>query len=310
MAGEWSKMVGERGEVIVSQFLKLVGYNPEEGIVLNCVYPKKHELKKDSPRTTHGIDFLATYKCMLQKDTLEMLVVSSKFTANGYKSDPKGDFKNYFTDLAHTLECFKKSSKRNECIASFNGKGIGTCKETGVLFFLSNKQEDIYTDIVSKISDSTFTDLEFEKVFVIDNNRLSFIFEAMAYAKTISSNIDFVYHDSGLVVNPSDTLNTGKTLPVQYFNSPVLPLRIEKTNQEVVLFIALNDNFNEINLKRLIGLAQKLNTLTNKTILAFPDFNKLSHEQIANKVLGTFNDNSFSSKISIESYKTNFTNQL
>lgn len=309
--GEYSKNIGERGEEIVSKFLKLVGYFPEEGVSLNCVFPQKHELKKDSPRTTHGIDFFTSYKCMLQRDTLEMLIISSKYTDNGYKSDPKNDFKNFMKDLAHTIECFKKSTKRNDCINLHKGKGIGTCKETGVLFFLSNKTEDKYTDIISKINDSVLpSDLVFDKIFVMDNNRMSFIFDSLTYAKTISDNIEFVYHDSGLVVNPSDTLNTGKTLPVHYFNSPVLPLRIEKTNQEVILFISINDNFNEINLKRLIGLAQKLNTLTNKTVLAFPDYNKLNHEQTVSKVIGTFNDAGFSSKISIESFNQHFNNQL
>lgn len=309
--GETSKTIGERGEEIVDSFLKMVGYTPEKGISLDCIHNKKHELKENSPRTTHGIDYFLSYKCNLQKDSLEMLVISSKFTDAGYKSNPKGEFKKFFTDLAHTLECYKKSPKRNETQSAYKGKGITFSNETGVLFYLSNKTEDQHTDVISRIDDSILpSDLAYDKVFVMDNNRVSFIFEAMDHAKKISKDIQFVYHDSGLVVNPAETLNTGKTLPVQYFNSPVLPLRIETDKNEVILFIALNDAFNESNLKRLIGLAQKLNNLTNKTVLAFPDYNKLSHEQIALRVLGTFTDSNFANKTSIESYRTNFTNQL
>lgn len=85
-------------------------------------------------------------------------------------------------------------------------------------------------------------------------------------------------------------------------------LRIENDKNEIILFIALNDNFNENNLKRLLGLAQKLNNLTNKTILAFPDYNQVTHEQTVNKVLSGLNDRSFASKTSIESFKVNFKN--
>lgn len=309
--GEWSKLVGERGEEIVSSFLNLVGYTPEKAISLDCTHNKKHALKKDNLRTTHGIDYFTKYKCPLQKDSLEMLVVSSKYTNNGYKSNPKDEFKKFFTDLSHTIECFKRSPKRNEAQSHYKGKGIGNTYETGVLFYLSNKPEDLYTDVISKIHDSVLpNDLVFDKVFVMDNNKVSFVFEAIEHAKKTSENIQFVYHDSGLVINPSDSLNTGRTLPVQYFNSPVLPMRLENPNQEVILYIALNDVFNEGNLKRLIGLAQKLNNLANKTVLAFPDYNKLTHEQVASAVLAIFNDNNFSSKISIQSYRTNFTNQL
>lgn len=309
--GEKSKTIGERGEEIVDAFLRMVGYNPQKAVVLDCVHNKKHELKEDSPRTTHGIDYFLSYKCNLQKDTLETLIISSKFTDAGYKSNPKGEFKSFFTDLSHTIECFKKSPKRNETQSAYKGKGIAHANQTGVLFYLSNKPEDQYIDVIARINDSSLpADLVYDKVFVMDNNRVSFIFEAMDHAKKLSENIEFVYHDSGLVVNPADTLSTGTTLPVQYFNSPVLPLRLEMDKAEVVLYIALNDNFNEGNLKRLIGLAQKLNNLSNKTILAFPDYNKLSHEQTAKKILGTFTDSNFSSRASIECFRTNFTNQL
>ena len=309
--GEKSKSIGERGEEIVEAFLKMVGYNPEKGVELNCIHNKKHELKADSPRTTHGIDYFLSYKCNLQKDTLETLIVSSKFTDASYKSNPKNEFKNFFTDLAHTIECYRKSPKRNEAQGAFKGKGIMYSNETGVLFYLSNKPEEQYTDVVMRINDSTLpSELVYDKVFVMDNFRVSFIFEAMEYAKKIAKNIRFVYHDSGLIVNPADTISTGTTLPVHYFNSPVLPLRLETEENEVILYIALNDNFNEGNLKRLVGLAQKLNNLTNRTILAFPDYNKHTHGQIANRILGTFTDSNFSSKTSIEAFRTNFTNQF
>ncbi len=309
--GEWSKLVGERGEEIVSSFLNLVGHTVEKGITLDCVHNQKHQLAKESLRTTHGIDFLSSYKCFLQKDTLESLIISSKYTANGYKSNPKAEFKSFFIDLAQTIECYKKSVKRNQTQALFQGRGIACCNETGVLFYLSNDKQDVYKDIVSQLSDSNLpNDLIYDKLFVMDNYRVSFIFDSIEYAKKITSNIEFIYHDSGLVVNPSDTFNSGKLLPFQYFNSPVLPLRLETDNNEVILYIALNDFFSEGNLKRLMGLAQRLNNLTNKTILAFPDYDKLSHTQTVNKVLSVFNDNSFATKITIETYRVNFTNQL
>lgn len=308
--GEWSKKVGEKGEEVVARFLELVGYTSEKGETITCSFPTKHELKKDTPRTGHGIDFLSSYKCVIQKETLEILVISSKYTDNGYKSNPKGDFKSFMIALAHDIECFKKSKKRNEINSTYSGKGIARTNETGVLFFLSNKPEDLYEDIVTKVSDSVLpSDLVFDKIFVIDNFRMSFIFDVLEEVKKISQNVQFVYHDSGLIINPSEAQNVGTRLPVQYFNSPVLPLRVENNKQEVFLYIALNDSFNEINLKRLIGLAQKLNTLNNQTILAFPDYNDISHQNLKDKVIGIFSDSNFAKKIEIKSFRPNFTNQ-
>ncbi len=70
----------------------------------------------------------------------------------------------------------------------------------------------------------------------------------------------------------------------------------------------LIDNFDEDYLRRMIGLSKKLNNLSVKTIIAFPDFVEDPKTKIVSKVLDTFNDPTFTSNISVISYRPGFTN--
>src|SRR6266487_1647126 len=104
--GEWSKKVGEVGEDIAGEFLRLVGWGAaQKGIQLPCAKPDVH--KTDGPRTTHGIDYLIAHASQLVDGLGQNLVVSVKYSAKPYPAAPTKVFKEHFTDLAHTLACFK-----------------------------------------------------------------------------------------------------------------------------------------------------------------------------------------------------------
>ena len=67
--GEWSKKVGEKGEEIVGEFLHLIGWgNAQNNITLDCIKGKNHGTS-ESPKKTHGIDYLFSYKSQLLERT-------------------------------------------------------------------------------------------------------------------------------------------------------------------------------------------------------------------------------------------------
>jgi hypothetical protein len=309
--GEWSKKIGEKGEDVASYFLKeYAGFpTPQKGVSLSCNFPDKHERTENTPRTTHGIDLLISYKCPLVNNLLEIGIISVKYTADKYPSNPRTIFKKHFEDLAYTLECFKNSQKRNDI--NNNYSGITDTSDTGILFFLSNHDEDYNKDIIGDISKSLFTgkDYDYEKIIVVDNSRLSFLYDAISYVsfKYGKNNYSFLYPDTGLNNSPINSINSDKRLPLQYFSASVLPIRIVD-KEEIILYLALKDEFCEDHLKRMVGLAQKLNNLSNKTIIAFPNYNELVHSEIVQSVLSLFEDSSFISKVNIISYNEDFRN--
>ena len=119
--GEWSKKVGEEGERVAEDFLRLVGWgSAQHGVEMPCARPEAHK-RADAGRKTHGIDYLLACKSPLGDGLGQNLVVSVKYSAEGYPPSPKGTFKAHFTDLAHTLECFRNSEVRRNATQAVKG---------------------------------------------------------------------------------------------------------------------------------------------------------------------------------------------
>jgi hypothetical protein len=71
--------------------------------------------------------------------------------------------------------------------------------------------------------------------------------------------------------------------------------------------LCTNENFEEDELMKLMGLAKNIGSnLQTNTILAFPDYNKLNHEQIVIHCKQMFSENTFANKLDVESFKTSF----
>jgi hypothetical protein len=99
--GEWSKKVGETGEAVAGEFLRLIGWGAaQHGVELPCSRPEAHK-NSEAGRRTHGIDYLLACKSPLGDGVGQNLVVSVKFSAQPYPTNPKGVFKEHFRDLAH-----------------------------------------------------------------------------------------------------------------------------------------------------------------------------------------------------------------
>jgi hypothetical protein len=115
--GEWSKLIGEHGEDIVQSLLEIIGWgNNKSNRDLPCTSPNKHSTSA-SPRKSHGIDFLFSYKSNLEEKTVCHAVISSKFTAEKHPNNPLATFKKHFTSLAMDIECFKRSNIKKKALS-------------------------------------------------------------------------------------------------------------------------------------------------------------------------------------------------
>ncbi|AFY39010.1 hypothetical protein Lepto7376_2750 [[Leptolyngbya] sp. PCC 7376] len=306
--GEWSKKVGERGEEIVRAFLRHLGWNNcQENIELTCLRKTIHKAE------THGIDLLFSYPSPLIDDTLDNLIVSVKYTANGYPTSPNSTFKSHFYDLSKTIECFKRSSIRESLIRNFQVQNISNTRDIGVLFWLSNDSTEDNNDLISKICNAReLTKYNFDTTYVVDNLKAEFIREVKSFLESQYSNekIEFFYQNTGKNFNYTSRRVSGNTLPVECVNSNILLFRITYTeNNTQILVLTILDKFSSKNLKRMMGLALEIGQgLTAKTLILFPDYDPLLHSNQVNEVKLSFVDQSFTNFLEVKSYKQNLRN--
>lgn len=306
--GEWSKKVGEAGENIVGEFLALIGWGTaKKEVTIPCVKPGGHAAG-GHPRTTHGIDYLLAQKSPLVDDLGQHVVISVKFSADPYPAAPSALFKKHFLDLASTLECFKNSEARQDNAQAL--RGVRKAQDVGVLFWLNNdKRGD--GDVIAHIHRVNLPDtLNYEVIHVVDNKRAQFVFDSVNFARHLVKDADvaFSYHETGKNLNPLLRTHSGLHLPVEYINSSVLPFRItDKASHQQALLLSTRERFSEAGLKRLLGLAQQLSQgWGSKVFVAFPDYDKLSHENIVQGAKGCFSDQTFTGKLEIHCYDTDF----
>src|SRR6266496_1592593 len=257
--GELSKKVGEAGESLVEEFLKLIGWGAvERGVQLTCAKPEKHKTTSAN-RQTHGIDFLFSYKSPLIDEVLQNVWISAKFSSEPYLENPRSKFKDHFSDLTGTLECFKSSELRQQIMS--RRTGFQDVHDVGVLIWLSNAKES-YNDLLGRIETSHVPDDNpFEAIYVVDNKRIAFIYDSVIFARKQfpGAAIEFYYHETGRNMNPLTTTRSGAILPAEFITSSVLAFRVEPSaSHDITLLLFLNDPFTEDALRRMIGLAQSL----------------------------------------------------
>lgn len=309
--GELSKRIGEAGESLVENYLKLIGWaNAQRKFDIQCIKPEKHASRGSKARQTHGVDFLFSYSSPLTDGVFTNLVISVKFSKDEYPSSPGALFKVHFQELAELIECFKKSQQRQSL--QTGRQGIRSVQDIGVLFWI-NDSDKTYDDLIAKIANTYIpSECSFDKIYVVDNHRMAFIFDSMAYAKREHPNdeIQFFYFDTGKNTNPNIRHHTGTILPVEYVNTSVLPLRVvlNGTESKKLMLFSI-DPFGESSLKRLIGMTMNLSGgWANKIELCFPDYKPLDHENIVQKVKMSFEDQNTTKNLSIVSYASDFRN--
>lgn len=301
--GEKSKIIGEFGEKTVENFLKMIGWgNAPKNIEFKCALAEKHE------KRTHGLDFFFSYKSPLVDGVLKSVNISVKFTDKAYPNSPSSKFKEFFYDLATAIECFKFSEDYSEIVSSANG--YSKTDDVGVLFWLSNNEESSH-DLIGKVSTVQLnSDNKFHSFYVVDNNRIDFIYKSLVFSKNKFPNCDiqFYYPDTGKNLIPTQKQNCGSILPVEYINTSILPLRVEnkETGKTTLALFTINP-FELNDLKRLIGLAQDISkSWSSNVLIAFPDFNGLSHMNEIRKAKSSFENSKLIDGLEILSYNDSF----
>jgi hypothetical protein len=307
--GEWSRRIGEVGEEIVGEFLDLIGWgDSQRNLTLTCMKGHRHG-SSERPRRTHGIDYLFSYESQLSNRTLDNLVISVKYTLDPYPANPSAKFKEHFLDLAKTMECFKGSEIRQSSNNQFSG--VDYSREIGVLFWLSNDASDT-SDITPKIASVRSLDsYNYDSIYVVDNKRVSFIYDTIKYLSINrpGSEIEFFYPKTGKNYNPVNKEFSGKILPVEFINSGVLPLKLKNKDDRKTFVVAVTDDFQRDHLKRLMGLSYEITSdFTNDTLILFPNFDRIRHENQVSEAKSSFRDKRFTENVRVSSYRTDFRN--
>jgi len=307
--GEWSKLVGEKGEEITKFiFEEILNVNSlQENLEIDCVKSSKHKRNNATKgRSTHGLDGLFYLESPVEDELLDIIIVSSKYT-DSYPKYPKSDFKAHIKDLAHTLECFKQSKLNNDINQKFTT--VTKTEFTGVLVWLSNSDSANY-ELIPKLSNSILdNDLEFEKIILIDNNRVNFLYETIFQTKDKYDKVDFAYHDSSLNSRSMNKSNYGKKFPINYLYSDLITLRVENDNK-VMFKMFVNDNFDPINLTQILSFAKTYDRLNSifQTQIYYLDYDSLRHEQSVKSVLSNYDNFKLEDNFVLSRFPSDFRN--
>lgn len=310
--GEWSKTVGEKGEEIVNYFFnEILGYKTilsNESIV--CNKGLKHKAKSSKAnKTTHGIDALISAKSPLEDNLLDIGIISSKFTSSIYPNSPKTLLKEYIADLAFTIECFKNSKLYSDINQKFSN--VNRTDITGILVWASNKSSQ-KEEIISKVSNIILdNDLVFDKIIIVDNDRINFFVETVQNAKKEFGvdNVKFVYHNSNLNTIGLQSMSYGEFLPTNYLFSNIIPIRVINKN-EIEFIIFSKENFSKENFSKLLAFANNFDLLhsIHNIILSFSDYNDLTDEPIILSELLNFDHYEYGKNLFVKTHLSDFRN--
>jgi hypothetical protein len=90
----------------------------------------------------------------------------------------------------------------------------------------------------------------------------------------------FYYPTTSLNYGDNDSKH-GKSLPVEFINSPIVPFLLKRGEGKVdTLCLALSSNFDEDEIPQLIQIAREYtNDVACDYLLLFPDYVKAKHEE-------------------------------
>ncbi len=312
MSGEKSKRSGEHGESIVEKLFKeLLGFPAyRSNLSIPCESQKEHsEIRVNSKSQSHGIDGLIHYNSPLKSEVLEIGYISVKHTQGKYPGSPRTKFKEYFIDLATGLECFQYSDEKKDI--EKNTYDVKSTRVTGVLFWLSNSDED-NNSIIAELSKSQLESLsiKFDRLIVVDNSRLQFIHKTVSRVAYLSlGKYSFVYPTTGLNLKANFNENFGGVFPLDFFAYDIIPLRFSM-NDRIYFLLSSRENIDEEHLAQIISLSKTFDKLeaTSSIFLAFNNYNSFEHDDMIKKVKSRFTDSSFIKLIKVVSLDLDFKN--
>ncbi|MEC3876422.1 GapS4a family protein [Chryseobacterium salviniae] len=310
--GEWSKSVGEKGENVCKFiFENILNFNSLiENESISCIKGSKHRKKNsESNRKTHGIDGLVSYRNPLEDYSLDIGIISSKYTADSYPNSPTTVFKEHLADLAQTIECFSNSKIINNLNQNYTE--VTKTETVGILVWLSNKS-DLSFDLISKVNNIQIdSDLIFDRIILLDNNKVTFLYDSIFNVKKTfgSENVDFVYHNSGLNI-VSQQNSFGKIFPLNYLYSDIIALRII-SKEGILLSIFINDYFEESKFAQFLNFAKSFDHLNsvNKIILNFRNYDYLINEKSVKEKLTNFPMYILNKNLEINQFPSDFRNK-
>lgn len=305
--GEIAKKSGEYGEKIVANLLKMIGWeNLHSGVSVPCMFAEKHTKSGTEKSIKHGIDYVYQYKCPLRDSTKHDVLISVK-CRDGYpktETTIKTKFKEFLMDLAHAMECYPGCDISRKKINSTNKKVT-----SGLIFWIDRKQGDGRENlsVTNNIGNFYFKEeCVYDTIALVDNKRAQFLYSILYFIQNKYGDYGFFYINTGLNNSSLDRVYTGKRMPFEYINSDVIPLSVVQDKSKI-LILAVNSNFNEEHLKRLIGLAQELtNTWTANVVIAFPDYNEFEHQEDVIKAKSSFEDEDFVKSLQVITFLPDF----
>jgi hypothetical protein len=206
------------------------------------------------------------------------------------------------------IESFKKSEMRAKTINSRSD--FESTFDRGVIFWLNDVDDDTQ-DVLQKLSKlEAPKDFNHDGIFLVDNKKIEFFFKAIEFVKRKYPNkdIEFTYFSTGLN-NDNETAKNGSIMPVQYLASNILPMRVQTDTEKNTLILCSRENFEEEELIKLIGLAKNITAnYQSNTIIAFPNYNRLQHEQLVGSAKLIVEKSSFTNTLSVENFNPNFRN--
>ena len=85
---------------------------------------------------------------------------------------------------------------------------------------------------------------------------------------------------------------------------------IKTSPDERILIFASIDKFNEEGFKRILSFGQHISTnLANQVEICFPDYVEIKHGNTVNLVKSSFEDNDFTVRVKVKSYKMDLRNE-
>ncbi len=304
MSGEIGVKSGNDGEKLVSELLKLMGWNMAGNIQFNCTKGNAHKSKSaKGDRQTHNIDGLFAYENPLIHNNRDVAFISIKHKSKGYPTSKKTDINKDIKDLAQCLECADNSNLyENEYLESADRKD----NFIGLLFFISSLDSEKEYDLISELQEQfTIPNNKFSTIYLIDNKKATFLISVLKTAKNYrpASKMEFLYHDTGYNNSPENLYVSSKIMPIELMNSSLIPIVLfEGKTSSLLLFT--NIPFGKNYLKRLIWLTHKLCNLATEIIIFFPDYDATQHENIVSVTKNIFQDSDVVDRIEVKRFNT------
>jgi hypothetical protein len=203
------------------------------------------------------------------------------------------------------IESFKKSELRHTTISTRSG--FETVFDRGIIFWINNVT-DLQHDLIQKLTSIEIPkDFHHDGIFLVDNDKVEFIYDSITFVKGMfpRESFEFTYFNTGF--NGDDSIaRSGPIMPVQYFASNILPMKVQASELEKCLVICSREGFDSNELIKLVGLAKNITSdFQAKTIIAFPDYDQIRHEPAVKAAIQTFET---APPVLVANYNSNFRN--